>query len=121
MSKWPSIWNTLRRNLLNLSPCPQHPKYPHVRTLTQGVINDIISVEGNGIRVRSHRTCYVDYIEEKRFKVWWDHLITHGSASLSPGNKNNPHPWRSRIVGAIFVECLPDKIRVDISHTIELQ
>lgn len=121
MDSWPTIWKELRTNLLDRPPCPRHQKYPHVRSLAQGVINDIISVDEDGILVRSHRTSNDDYIEENRFRVWWDHLIANESASLYPGNQNNPHPWRSRIVGAILAEGLPDRIRVDNNNTIELR
>lgn len=121
MSNWLEVWRTLRKNLLNCPRCPKHPDYPQVKTLSQGVINDLIAVEENGIRIRSHRTSNEDYIEENRFKVWWDHLVKNGSASLSTEHKNNPHPWRSRVVGAIFVTGLPDRIQIRKSSVIELR
>jgi len=117
---WLAVWQELRDNVAKQPPCPQHPEYPHVSTLSQRVINDIVEVGENGILVRSHRSNNEDFIEARRFKTWWNHLVTYGSASLDPGGSNNPHPWRSRIVGAIMAICLPDKIRVVDSSTIEL-
>ena len=119
-SNWQDAWTELRSNLGKQNPCPKHSEYPCVRTLAQGVINDILSVNQNGFVVRSHRTDREDYIEEHRFRVWWEHLSTVGSASLVPGSDNNPHRWRSRIVGAILATCLPDRIRIIDHNTIEL-
>lgn len=121
MSNWLEVWRTLRNNLRNSPRCPNHPDYPQVKTLSQGVVNDLIAVEENGIRVRSHRTSNEDYIEESRFKAWWDYLVENGSASLFPGHENNPHPWRSRVVGAIFAAGLPDRIQIVNSSVIELR
>jgi len=118
---WSNVWQKFRQNLMNERRCPRHPEYPHVRSMVQGVINDIISVEDHGIRVRSHRTNYIDDIPEHRFRVWWEHLCSHGSASLVPGGKNNPEPWRSRIVGAIMAAALPDEIDAESSNSIALK
>jgi hypothetical protein len=117
---WETIWNELRGALAAQSPCPQHPKYPQVRTVVQGVINDLLSIDEQGILVRSHRTQHEDFIEARRFAVWWDHLTAHGSASLHPGDPNNPHRWRSRIVGAMLLTGLPNRLRLVHGDTIEL-
>ena len=119
-SDWPAVWQELRDNLAHQPPCPEHPEYPCVRTLAQGLINDIINVGENGIIVRSHRTLREDYIEASRFQTWWNHLVSKGSARLAPGAPNNPHRWRSRIVGAIMGTCLPNRIRVVGTGAIEL-
>jgi hypothetical protein len=118
-SEWAIIWQELRCNLSKQPVCPQHTDYPHIRTLAQKVINDVLSVSEQGIVVRSHRTRHNDFIEEERLKVWWEHLTTVGSASLKPGSENNPHPWRSRIVGAIIATCLSSRIRILDHNTIE--
>ena len=118
--EWSIIWRKLRKCLLNQPKCPEHPQYPHVKTLVLKVINDIISVNENGVIVRSHRTYHEDFIEAERFEIWWKHLISKGSASLIPGDENNPHPWRSCIIGAIFATCLPDIIKVKDKSVIQL-
>jgi hypothetical protein len=117
---WPAVWQELRDNLAKQPPCPHHPEYPHVSTLSQQVINDIIKVSESGILVRSHRTFHEDFIEASRFEIWWKHLDANRSASLYSGRPNNPHPWRARIVGAIMATCLPDRVRVVNSNMIEL-
>lgn len=117
---WPVVWQELQDNLAKQPRCPQHPDYPYVSTLVQQVTNDIVKVGTDGILVRSHRTSREDFIEVSRFEAWWNHLVTRGSASLYPGDQNNPHPWRSRLVGVIMAQCLPDKIRVIGSDTIRL-
>jgi hypothetical protein len=117
---WEPIWEELRGALAAQPPCPQHPEYPHVRTVVQGVINDLLSIDERGILVRSHRTDREDYIEASRFRTWWDHLVAHGSASLHPGEPNNPHRWRSRVVGAMLLAGLPNRLRLVHGDTIEL-
>jgi len=117
---WQAVWQELRDNLAKQPPCPHHAEYPHVSTLSQRVGNDIVEVGGKGILVRSHRTHREDFIEMSRFESWWNHLVVRKSASLYPGHPNNPHPWRSRIVGAIMATCLPERIRVVNSNTIQL-
>ena len=119
-TNWARVWSELRNNLTKQPPCPDHTTHPHVRTLSQRVINDVLDVGEAGIRVRSHRTFHEDFIEAGRFKTWWDHLTSRGTASLIPGNPNNPHPWRACIVGAVLATCLPDRIRAVNSNTIEL-
>ncbi|MBI5316863.1 MAG: helix-turn-helix domain-containing protein [Nitrospirae bacterium] len=118
---WSTVWPKFLQNLLNQPRCPRHPDCPHVKSMVQGVINDVLSVGADGIRVRSHRTNNVDEIPEERFKVWWKHLSRNGSASLVPGGPNNPHPWRSRIVGAILATALPDEIEIETSNSIILK
>jgi HTH-type transcriptional regulator, competence development regulator len=120
-SNWPTIWSKFRNNLANEQKCPRHPEFPHVRSMVQGVINDVLSVDAGGIRVRSHRTNKIDPIPEKSFRNWWEHLVEHGSASLVPGGPNNPDPWRSRIVGAIMSAALPEEIEVESSNSIILK
>ena len=103
---WEQVWRELRDVLLLQPGCPDHLEYPCVRTLVQGVVNDIIRVESEGVLVRSHRTNRDDFVEVNLFRVWWDHLQNVGTASLEPGNQNNPHRWRARLVGAILARCL---------------
>jgi len=118
---WQSVWEELQINISNQPKCPKHPEYPCVKTLVQGVINDIIQVNKDGITVRSHRTNREDFIERDIFGDWWQHLITKKTASLRPGHSENPNRWRSCIVGAILCTCLPEKIKKvnnnSISHT----
>lgn len=107
---WEQVWVELQDSLKRQPCCPDHPEYPCVRTLAQGVINDIIEVGEKGILVRSHRTDRDDFIDVECCHAWWDHLQSFGNASLEPGDSNNPHPWRSRLVGAIWAYCLPTRI-----------
>ena len=58
-------------------------------------------------------TNHDDFIEEERFRTWWEHLRREGTACLTPDRAGNPHPWRSRIVGAILARCLSNRIRWD--------
>lgn len=122
---WEKVWDELCDGLENQPFCPKHPEYQCVRTLVKHVINDIIRVGIDGVVVRSHEPdkgdIKEDFIEAKRFRVWWDHLQRHGSASLIPGEANNPHPWRSRVVGAIFALCLPEWVRWDAANKNEIQ
>ena len=120
-STWFTVWTKFLSNLANERKCPQHPKFPHVRSMVQGVINDVLEIGNAGIRVRSHRTNNADFIPQERFRTWWEHLVQHGSASLVPGGVNNPHPWRSRIVGAIMATALPEEIEVENSNAILLK
>ena len=108
---WPDVWQELRDNLVRLPVCPQHPEFCHVRTLTREVINDILEVSSDGIRVRSHRSWREDFIEACHFQAWWEHLVARGSASLYPGSGNTPSSRRARTVSAIMVAGLPNRIR----------
>jgi hypothetical protein len=119
-SIWELVWQELRSQLAAQPPCPQHPEHPHVSTVAQGVINDLLSIDEGGILVRSHRTQDEDFIEARRFAVWWNHLTTHGSASLHAGDPNNPHRWRSAVVGAMLLAGLPKRLRLVHGDTIEL-
>jgi len=110
-SDWPAVWQELRDNLTRQPACPEHPEYCHVKTMSRGVINDVLEVSDDGVRVRSHRTGHVDFIQAFHFRTWWDHLAANGSASLYPGSGNTPPARRARIVSAIMVACLPDRIR----------
>jgi hypothetical protein len=118
---WQQVWQELRDALLLQPRCPDHPEYPCVRTLRQGIVNDIIRVGPDGVLVRSHQTNRDDFIEADRFRVWWDHLQRFGTASLAPNDQNNPNPWRARIVGAILAGCLPARVRWDRERPGELR
>jgi hypothetical protein len=119
-SSWPIVWEELGENLLRQPACPQHTQFPHERTLTQHTINDMVAVRDEGITIRSHRTAHEDFIPAGRFRAWWEFLQGHRVASLDTRSPSNPHPWRSRIVGAILVTCLPHRMRRRDSNTIEL-
>jgi len=108
---WHTVWQELRDNLTRQPVCPEHPEYCHVKTMSRGVVNDILEVSDNGIRVRSHRTDRVDFIQACHFQTWWEHIAANGSASLHPGSGNTPPARRARIVSAIMVTCLPNRIR----------
>lgn len=110
---WSDVWRELRNNMRSQPPCPEHPEYPHVRTLHLGVINDIVEVAEHTLRVRSHRSRNEDTIEARTMETWWDHLLANGSASTDPDSANCPHIWRARVVGAILATCLPSRIEVD--------
>ena len=99
---WEELWLELREALLRQPPRDASSETPCVLTLGHDVANDILRVGEDGIVVRSERTGRADFIEARRFRVWWDHLQVCGSASLMPGDANNPHRWRSRLVGAIW-------------------
>jgi hypothetical protein len=120
MERWPAIWKELRHNLSHQPRCPDHPEHPCVHTLVQGVPNDILEIRDDGILVRSHRTMNADFIPAHRVQRWWEHLATHGSASLHTGSENNPHRWRSRIVGAVVALGLPRHVRPVDGSTLEL-
>src|SRR5687767_4531477 len=100
--RWDEIWPRLRQALLEQPRCKEHPSCPCVRTLVEQVVNDIIRVASDGIVVRSHRTDREDFIEASRLQTWWEHLQRERCASLVPGGENNPHRWRSRVIGAIW-------------------
>jgi hypothetical protein len=110
---WLEVWYELLRNLRNQPTCKVHPIFPCVKTLSQGIVNDIVEVSQTGIIVKSHRTGKEDSIKSNQFETWWLHLLEKGSASLKPGHENNPHADRSRLVGAILVSCLPVRIKKD--------
>ena len=118
---WEQVWQELRDSLRRQPACTDHPEYPCVRTLEQGIVNDILRVSADGVLVRSHRTNRDDFIDVGRFRLWWDQLQTVGTASLTPGDHNNPHRWRSALVGAIFARCLPERVRWDRERPDELR
>jgi hypothetical protein len=95
-------------------------KYPQVTSFTWATSSHSVPASDHPVIERSHKTLNNDRIETARFKIWWDYLVAHGSASLNPGGSNNPHPWRARIVGAIMATCLPGIVRKAGSGTIEL-
>jgi hypothetical protein len=117
--QWPAAWQEIQRNIAKQPRCPQHPEYPTVSTLAQKSPNDIISITDKGILVRSHKTMREDFIEVRRFEIWWDYLTQNGSASLKPGGTDNPHPWRSKIVGAILAAGLPKVIKAADANTLK--
>ena len=108
---WPEVWQELQNELRNQPRCPEHPQYPCVTTLALGVINDIVEVSEEGIKIVSHLTGHEDFLKASQVKKWWDHLVMTGSASLRPDDA--PDSDRSRIVGAILVTCLPNRITLD--------
>jgi hypothetical protein len=118
---WEEVWLELREALVRQPPRNANSRHPCVLTLGHEVANDIIRVGEDGIVVRSERTGRDDFIEARRIQVWWDHLQAEGSASLIPGGANNPHPWRSRLVGAIWARCLPHRVEWDRARPNELR
>lgn len=108
---WGRIWAELREGLHRQPDCREHPNLRCVLTYSQGAVNDIISVTKDGIQVRSHRTSRVDSIPVSTFRVWWDHLLQHGSAPLDPNAPDCPRSDRAVLVGAIMARCLPNRIR----------
>jgi hypothetical protein len=107
---WSEIWLLLLKNLDNQPKCPDHPNHPMVKTLSLGVINDIVHSDQERIILRSHRTGKEDPLKASHFKIWWNFLTEHGKASMKPGDPNNPSAYRSCIIGSIFVKCLPELI-----------
>ena len=115
---WSEVWQELQQVLKNQPRCPKHPQYPCVKTLSEKVVNDIIEVSDQGIKVRSHRTNTEDTLAASQFETWWHYLVSNKSASLKP--ESAPHADRSRLVGAILVTCLPNRIRTSDNSTITL-
>jgi len=117
---WLSVWRDLQSNLARQPSCPDHPEYPHVRTLARGSINDIIRVGEDGVTVRSHQTFRERFVPTKQFEAWWNHLTVQGSASLTSRSPNIPRTGHARVVGAIMAACLPERIKVIDHNTIAL-
>jgi hypothetical protein len=111
--RWPRVWSDLRASLAAQPHCKKHPTLPCVATLASKEINDILVIGDQGITVRSHRTGRSDAIPASVFRRWWRHLESGKPASLRPGALNNPDADRSRIVGAIYVTCLPHLVGQD--------
>lgn len=107
---WEQMWGELRGGLNGQPRCPEHPQFPFVRTLGQGAVNDILRVDQDGVRVRSHRTGNEDVIPASSFRAWWVHLQQHGTAALDPNDPNCPRSDRAVLVGAILARCLPNRI-----------
>jgi hypothetical protein len=82
-----------------------------------GVINEVLEVTETHIRLQSQQSHSVKSraLQESLFRAWWEHLTEHGSASLSPGDSNNPRTSHS-----ILAKCLPDRTRYIGHNTIEL-
>ena len=110
--EWGQVWQQLRDALTQQPSCDEHPEYPCVLTLQEYVPNDIIDVNTDRIVVRSHewRTREHRFLTANLFRRLWDHLQRVGSASLRPGDPNNPHRESSSVVGAIWARCLPEII-----------
>ena len=43
-ANWPEVWQRLCASISQQPRCPQHPEYPCVRTLSQGIINDYLKL-----------------------------------------------------------------------------
>jgi hypothetical protein len=99
---------------------PRLPRHSLARPARQGVINDLMTIDAGGILVRSHRPGREDFIDAARFEIWWEHLVARGSASLYPGDENNPHRWLSSVVGAILLAGPPNRLRLVHGDTLEL-
>jgi hypothetical protein len=108
---WKQVWGELRGALSRQPRCPEHPQFPCISTLGQGAVNDILHVDQDAVRVRSHRTGNEDVIPASSFRAWWSHLQQHGSAALDPNDPNCPRSDRAVLVGAIFAGCLPDRVK----------
>lgn len=110
------FYEKLQTELKKQPSCSDHPEYPCVKTLNKKVPNDIIKIESKGITVRSHepihKTMIERFISKDTFRIWYNHLVNKRSASLCPGNSNNPVSQDSRITGAIIAECFPDIIAI---------
>jgi hypothetical protein len=109
-------WEELQQALRNQPSRHGENGPPSVYTLGRQVPNDIIGITPAGIVVRSDRTDNPDPIGVEVFQAWWEHLQVHGRASVVPENPNCPHPYRSRVVGAIWAQCLPQRIEWDEAH-----
>lgn len=107
---WEQVWDELRGELTRQPRCAEHPEFPCVRTLAQGAVNDILDVNRDEIRVRSHRTNNEDLIPASSFRAWWLHLEQHATASLNPNDPNCPWSDRAVLVGAILARCLPHRV-----------
>ena len=105
---WPAVWGELRRNVAALAPCPSHPQYPHVTTLTYGVINDVFRISREGIALRSHRTFTERFVPARVFETWWRRLQECGRVYLA----SPPRTDNSRVVAAILASALPDRVGV---------
>lgn len=66
---WEQVWGELRAGLGRQPLCAEHPEFPCVRTLGQGAVNDILRVDEDGVRVRSHRTGNEDVIPAAAFRT----------------------------------------------------
>jgi 5-methylcytosine-specific restriction endonuclease McrA len=105
------VWKQLQAGLARQPRCPEHPEFPCVNTLSEGVRNDVLAVGEDGVRLRSHRSGNERLIPVRCFRTWWTYLARHGEASLVPGAPDNPDRQNSKVVGAIWVRCLPNLVR----------
>jgi hypothetical protein len=110
---WEQVWSELSDALSDQPRCPDHPQFPCIQTLGQGAVNDILRVDQDGVRVRSHRTGNEDMIPVSSFQAWWAHLQQHGTAALDPNDPNCPRSDRAVLVGAILARCLPNRVKQD--------
>lgn len=108
---WSAVWQELRAALANQPRCSEHAEFPCVRTLSKRSVNDLLVIDETGITVRSHETGRNDFIPVQQFERWWNHLAAGRVASLKPGDRANPDPDRSRLVGAVFAVCLPKRVK----------
>ncbi|MBS0266899.1 MAG: HNH endonuclease [Planctomycetes bacterium] len=113
---WDQVWAELRCELSHQPRCIEHPEFPCIGTLGQGAVNDILQVDQDGIRVRSHRTNNEDVITPSSFRAWWVHLQKFGTATLDPNDPNCPRSDRAVLVGAIFAVCLRNRIEHEGRH-----
>jgi len=120
LSDWGFVWEEIITNLIQSKPCKDHLDYLCIHTLALGEVNDIISINKDGITLRSHRYMNENFIEVEIFEKWWKFLKANGKASTKTDHEYNPHPYRSSIVGAIMGTCLPNRTRVVNKNLIEL-
>ena len=113
---WKQVWGELCDELNRQPRCPEHPQFPCVRTLSRKVVNDILHLDQDAIRVRSHDTGREDVLPASSFRAWWSHLQQHGSAALDPNDPNCPRSDRAVLVGAILVGCLPGRVKREGGH-----
>lgn len=76
-----------------------------VKTLGNGVVNEVVSATQEGIllRSRSSRSGKKRAIPRARFKRFWDQLVVEGSSPFRTGDNGS-------VVGAIFVRALPEVV-----------
>jgi hypothetical protein len=113
---WKAVWKELCRELSELPRCPIHSSLPHVKTLSRGIINDILDISEDGLTVRSHQTLRGRFIPASRFERWWWKLRTSGHANPSAP----PATQDSRVVAAVLAAALPHRVCVTDGGILEL-
>jgi len=53
---WKKMWSILQECLKTQPKYPEHPEYPHIKTISKKKINDVIEVKQDFIVLRSHLT-----------------------------------------------------------------